>query len=96
MRVHAISIDAPLNDEDDSTFESVASVETKDIMNEILINDMHEYVKAHGNAKMQSIFYLYCQGYRLEEIGKSVGLSKQRVKQILQNLTSQMQEHWGV
>lgn len=95
-RVRAISIDEPLNDDEKSTFESVASVETTNIMNDILINDMRDYVKNNGNAKLQSVFYLYCQGYKLEEIGKQVGLSKQRVQQILQGFTSQMQEYWGI
>jgi len=95
-RVNAIELDAPLDEEYGSLTESAISIDTGDVIDTILIKDMEKYVETHCNDRTKSVYQLYTKGYSLTEVGKVLGISKQRVSQIIQSLTADLSHEWGV
>lgn len=96
-RTFATSLDAPLDADEDSTLADVlTNTSDYDIMNEVLIMDMRQYILEHCSERTQNIYKLYSEGYRLEEIGKLMGLSKQRIRQILDSLILEIKDAWKI
>lgn len=96
-RVNAISIDQPLESDEDSTFGDIISANyDDDFIKGVLLNDLKEFVLTKCNIKTQKIFKLYCEGYKYEEIGKMLGISKQRAQQIIKTLTLEVRDEWRV
>lgn len=97
-RLGAVSIDTTVSFEDgDVSLESVTeNPRDEDPMTKVLIVNLGEYVDKHCNPMMQSIYKLYCNGYKLNEIADQLHVSTQHVSKSLQNLTEQVRKEWRV
>lgn len=56
----------------------------------VLFNELEAVIEQVGTMKQQFIFYMLCEGLTLEETGKRVLLSKERVRQLYNNLLNKI------
>lgn len=98
-RVDVVNLDEEVNsDEGKSTsVESLVADEgIKSSMNHTLVALLSDYVEKNCDDKVRAIYTMYCQGYPLVDIAKSMHVSKQYISQTMQRLTEKVREEWRV
>lgn len=98
-RVPTINIDETVEDDNGSSYykEGTVSISDTDMpMTMVLLGNLDAWVRINLSPKKQKIYTLYQQGMTLQSIAKELGVTKQYVAKVIDNLIIKVREEWNV
>lgn len=98
-RVDVVDIDETYEDASgyQMSRESVISVTDEDsLMRGVMVGELNEYVETHLPPRKKAIYKLYCKGLNIPQVANKLGVTKQYVSKVLQDLVEDVRKEWKV